>query len=65
MQEFEPFVSADAVADFLSLSRRFVIELAREGAIPSHPVDGRGRGARRTYRFKLSEVNAWLLKRRA
>jgi Helix-turn-helix domain len=60
--EFEWFVTADAVASFLSLTRRRVLELARvKGGIPSHPI---GSGSRKTYRFRLSEVADWLSKRR-
>ncbi|HTR27244.1 MAG TPA: helix-turn-helix domain-containing protein [Terriglobales bacterium] len=62
MQEFEYFVSADVVAEFLSITRRRVLELAREGEIPTHPI---GDGAKRTWRFRLSEVANWLSKRRA
>ena len=62
MLEFEPFVSADAVAEFLNITRRRILELAREGGIPSHPI---GSGAKRTWRFRLSEVSDWLSKRRA
>jgi hypothetical protein len=51
--EFEPFVDADAVASFLSLERRLVLDWARSGDIPAHPL---GRGKRRTWRFRLSEI---------
>lgn len=53
----EPFVSANEVASFLGLSRRTVIKMAREGRIPAHPVSG---SARRTWQFKLSEVEVSL-----
>ena len=53
MNNPERFVNADEVANFLGLSRRTVIKQAREGRIPAHPVSG---SARRTWRFKLSEV---------
>jgi excisionase family DNA binding protein len=49
----ESFVSATEVAKFLSTSPRTVAKMAREGRIPGHPVSGT---ARRTWRFKLSEV---------
>jgi len=63
--DFEPFVSANLVADFLSLTRRRVLELARQkGGIPSHPVPGRGKNKRKDHRFLISEVHAWLLRRR-
>jgi excisionase family DNA binding protein len=49
----EPFVSATEVAKYLSISPRTVAKMAREGRIPAHPVSG---SARRTWRFKLSEI---------
>jgi hypothetical protein len=63
--DFEPFVSADVVAVFLNLSRRRVLELARmKGGIPSHPLPGRGKDSRHTHRFLISEVAAWLQRRK-
>lgn len=63
--ELEYFVAADVVAAFLNITRRRVLELVKtKGGLPSHPVPGRGKGSRRTYRFKLSEVNDWLSKRK-
>jgi excisionase family DNA binding protein len=53
----ESYVSATTVAKFLGLSRRTVMKMAREGGIPAHPVSG---SARRTWRFKLSEVDVSL-----
>jgi excisionase family DNA binding protein len=53
----EPFVTAREVAQFLEMSPRTVAKMAREGRIPAHPVSG---SARRTWRFKLSEVEASL-----
>jgi hypothetical protein len=49
----EPFVDADTVAAFLALRPRRILELARVGCLPAHPI---GLGARRTWRFLLSEV---------
>jgi excisionase family DNA binding protein len=51
----EPFVDASAVAQFLAITRRQVLELARSGRIPAHPLQGT---RRRVWRFKLSEVDA-------
>jgi excisionase family DNA binding protein len=53
----EPFVTTTEVAKFLGLCRRTVAKMAREGRIPAHPVSGT---ARRTWRFKLSEVEVSL-----
>lgn len=58
--EPEYFVPADTVAEFLQLTRRRILELARLGEIPAHPL---GDGCRRTYRFRLSEVSDWLQRR--
>ena len=51
----EPFVDGDRAAEFLSLTRRRILELARAGKLPGHPI---GDGARRTWRFRLSELAA-------
>ena len=51
--EHEPFVDAAVVGDFLQLRPRRVLELARQGVIPSYPL---GTGSRRVWRFRLSEV---------
>ncbi len=53
--EFEPFVDADEIADFLRTSHRKVLALARAGVLPAHPVDPRSR--RRDWRFLKSEVD--------
>jgi len=53
----ESFVTATEVARYLSLSPRTVAKMARDGRIPGHPVSGT---ARRTWRFKLSEVETCL-----
>jgi hypothetical protein len=53
----EPFVDADVVAEFLCAERRQVLEMARRGLIPSHPLRVQGSGTRKTWRFRLSEVS--------
>lgn len=53
LEDREPFVDAVRAADFLALSPRRVLALARRGAIPAHPI---GNGQRRVWRFRLSEV---------
>jgi excisionase family DNA binding protein len=55
MSEIEPFVDANRAAQFLSISRRRLLELVRAGVLPAHPLD---HGRRRTYRFRLSELAA-------
>ena len=53
MSEIEPFVDADKAAQFLSITRRRVLEMARAAEIPAHPI---GRGRRKTWRFRLGEL---------
>ena len=50
----EPFVSAEVVAEFLSITRRQVLEMARKGELPARPLRT---GHRKTWRFRLSEVS--------
>ena len=49
----EPFVDAIEAGRFLGLRPRRVLELARCGALPAYPL---GDGARRVWRFRLSEL---------
>jgi hypothetical protein len=52
----EPFVSADAAAQFLSITRRYLLALARRGIAGAYPV---GTGSmRRIWVFRLSELAA-------
>ena len=57
----EYFVGADEAARFLQLTPRRVKDLARSGSIPAHPI---GDGARRVWRFLLSELYQHLVSRR-
>ncbi len=54
-REIEPFVDANKAAEFLGITRRRLLELARAGQIPAHPI---GCGKRKTWRFRLSEIAA-------
>ena len=56
----EPFVDAHRAAEFLCLRPRRVLELARQGAIPGHPL---GEGQRNVWRFRLSELAAAMCSR--
>lgn len=51
---FEPFVDEHVVAQFLDIESRRVLEMARAGELPAHPI---GR-TRKTWRFRLSEIDA-------
>lgn len=53
-EQFEPFVDEHVVARFLQLAPRRILEMARTGEIPAHPI---GR-TRKTWRFRLSEIDA-------
>jgi Helix-turn-helix domain len=53
LKEPEPFVDAEEAGRFLSLRPRRVLELARKGIIPAHPL---GEGLRRVWRFRRSEL---------
>jgi hypothetical protein len=55
LEALESFVDADEAARFLSLTRRRILELARADRLPAHPI---GDGARRVWRFRLSELAA-------
>lgn len=52
---FEPFVDETVVAKFMALTPRRVLEMARKKLIPAHPIGG---GERKTWRFRLSEIDA-------
>ena len=54
-ETLEGFVDADEAGKFLSLNRRRILELARARKLPGHPI---GDGARRVWRFRLSELAA-------
>jgi hypothetical protein len=54
-EPLEPFVDADEAGKFLSIKRRRILELARAHKLPGHPI---GDGARRVWRFRLSELAA-------
>lgn len=57
----ERFVDADAIARSLRETRRYVLYLARTGAIRSYPMGGRERIKRK---FLLSEVKSDLVGRK-
>jgi len=53
----EPFVDAERAASFLSMRRKTLLELARRGKLPGHPV---GAGQRRMWKFRISELDHWM-----
>lgn len=64
MQDIEYFVPPETVARYLGITRRRVLELANSKTLPSHPLPGRGRNKRKTHRFLIAEVHAWMLRRK-
>jgi excisionase family DNA binding protein len=56
----ESYVDAAEAGRFLSLHPRTVQRPAREGRLPAHPL---GEGARKTWRFLLSELDEWMRSR--
>lgn len=54
---FEPFIDAVRAAEFLAMSRKTLLSLARKGYLPGHPV---GQGVRKVWKFRLSELDSWM-----
>jgi|SRR5271156_1995117 len=53
----EPFVDAQRAATFLAMRRKTLLNYARMGKLPGHPL---GDGVRKTWRFRLSELEYWM-----
>ena len=53
----EQFVDGQRAADFRGLPRKTLLNLARRGSVPAHPI---GDGMRHTWRFRLSELAYWI-----
>ena len=62
MSEIEPFVDAERASTFLGLQRRRLLQMARAGEVPAHPI---GTGPRRTWRFRLSELSEAIVARQS
>ena len=60
MEPFEPFVTAERVAEFLGITRRQVLQMARTGALPAHPISGQ---KRHIWVFRISEVTGHIAAR--
>jgi len=56
---YEPFVDEHVVAGFLGIKPRRVLEMARRGLLPAHPIGG----CRRIWRFRISEIDAHFIVR--
>ena len=55
----EPYVDSKRAAMFLAFDWKKVQKLSREGKIPAHPVLSGPHSRRRTWRYKLSELDQW------
>jgi excisionase family DNA binding protein len=53
----EYYVDAGESGKFLGIHRRTVLQMARDGIIPAHPL---GDGQRKAWRFLLSELDEWM-----
>jgi excisionase family DNA binding protein len=56
----EYYVASEEAARFLGLHPRTLLQRARLGAIPAHPL---GDGHRKRWRFLLSELDAYMRQR--
>lgn len=54
---FEPYVDAARAAEFLAMTRKAILKMARKGQVPAYPI---GEGPRKTWKFRISELDRWL-----
>ena len=54
---YEPFVDSERAAAFLAMPRKTLLDLARKGVAPGHPV---GHGLRKVWKFRISELDDWM-----
>lgn len=57
--QIEPYVDSKQAADFLAVDSKTVQRLSREGKLPAHPLLAGSQNVRRTWRYKLSELDEW------
>lgn len=57
LSTFEPYVDATRAAEFLAMTRKTLLELARKGRVPAYPM---GEGPRKTWKFRISDLDHWL-----
>jgi hypothetical protein len=50
-----PYVDSEVAAKYLSIEKRMLMDRARSGQLPGHPLPG---SKRKIWRFKLSELDA-------
>jgi excisionase family DNA binding protein len=54
---FEPYVSVEKAAGYLDIAPKTLLEKARKGEVPAYPW---GNGMRKTWRFKISQLDEWM-----
>ena len=57
----EPFVDATRAAEWLGITSRRLLEMARAGQIPAYPL---GTGSRKTWRFRLQEISTAIMRKK-
>jgi len=61
-EQHSKFLTANEAAQYLGgLHPRTVTAWAREGYIPAYPI---GEGRRRLWRFRVNDLQAWMLSRK-
>jgi hypothetical protein len=58
----EPYVDGDTAAAFLGITRRTLLNWARDRKIPGYPLDPTSK--KKDWRFKLSELDSHMLNSR-
>lgn len=60
-REGEEWVDAKVVAAYLGVTQAYVLKLALLGKIPASPLPTTNdRGRRHRWRFRLSDIQAWM-----
>lgn len=54
--QHEYFVDPTVAAEFLSITRKYLLKLSRDGVVPAHPL---GIGSRKQWRYRISELAEW------
>jgi excisionase family DNA binding protein len=52
----EPYVEAKRAAQYLAMSPKKLLSLARSGSVPAHGIGAN----RKMWRFRLSELDHWM-----
>jgi excisionase family DNA binding protein len=56
----ERYVDADIAAQHLGISREFLLKLTREGKVPGYALSNGNTRLRRTWRFKISQLDQYM-----